>query len=233
MKIFETTTLQRWGTNRPTSFHPSQGTLKHIKCTERTFLKLYNLMFCVAAVTRLDERLCRKGRRNETPWLLCVWLILWRAAIKGSAEKRQRKRDLPPKLRRSATDRDGSLPFRPLLWMIINGAAFQRCTVACWVGGEAPHPSLLTSAFIWLAPYEAPSSQLAAEEVKEKGGVKAEEEMEEKRILEDEKEEGGLMSRQSCAEMRNQLINQNQWFLSPAGHHPPKTFLTSHQPDSV
>lgn len=94
--------------------------------------------------------------------------------------------------------------------MIINGAAFQRCTVACWVGGEAPHPSLLTSAFIWLAPCEAPSSQLAAEEVKEKGGVKAEEEMEERRILEDEGEEGGLMSKQSCVETRDQLINQNQ-----------------------
>ena len=80
------------------------------------------------------------------------------------------KRDLPPTLCRSATDRDGSLPFRPLLWMIINGAAFQRCSVACWVAGEAPHPSLLTSAFIWLAPREAPSSQPAAEEVTETGG---------------------------------------------------------------
>lgn len=100
--------------------------------------------------------------------------------------KHQRKRDLPQKLRRSETDRDRSPPFGPPLWMIINGAAFQRCTVACWVAGKAPHPSLLTLAFIWLAPCEALSSQLVAEEVKERGGVKSEQEMKEKRILEDE-----------------------------------------------
>lgn len=56
--------------------------------------------------------------------------------------------------------------------MIINGAASQRCTVACWVTGEAPHPSRLTLAFIRLAPHKAPSSQRAAAEVKETGGVR-------------------------------------------------------------
>lgn len=43
--------------------------------------------------------------------------------------------------------------------MIINGAAFQCCSTACWVGGEAPHSSLLTSAFIWLAPLEDQSGE--------------------------------------------------------------------------
>lgn len=54
--------------------------------------------------------------------------------------------------------------------MIINGAAFQRCAVACWVADEAPHPSPLTPAFIRLVQCEAPSSQLAAAEVTITGG---------------------------------------------------------------
>lgn len=45
--------------------------------------------------------------------------------------------------------RDGSLAFRPLLWMIINGAAFQNCSNACWVRRQGS-PSITTDIGIYL-----------------------------------------------------------------------------------
>ncbi len=96
----------------------------------------------------------------------CDWtFVCWRRAVTAQPlNAAPQKKRSSPETASSATDRDRSPPARPLLWMIIYGAAFQDCTVACWVAGEAPHPSLLTSAFIWLALCEAPSNQLAAAE---------------------------------------------------------------------